>query len=217
MDEAADQFEPLLGNTSLVADHPDLVEWLVRHRFDQGAFSAARQAGAVLGESAREPSWRQIGWYWAGAAESQLGEDAQAMTYFEKAVAEKAQTREGAEAQLLLAGLELKAGQVAQAAARFAAAAEAAGTEETLGLRVRAYFGLGEAAAAAGQPEKAARHFRSVAVLFDDPEWTPQSLYRAGLLYGQIGHRAEQADAWRELKQRYPESSFAKQVETPPP
>ena len=217
MDEAADQFEPLLENPVLAADHPAMAEWFVRHRFDQGAFAAARRAGTVLGESARESAWRQIGWYWAGAAEAQLGNDAKAMSCYEKAVLEEAGTREGAEAQLLLAGLELKAGRPAQAAERFAAAAEAAGAEADLGLRVRAYFGLGEAAEAAGQPEKAARHFRSVAVLFDDPEWTPHSLYRAGLLFGQTGRRAEQEDAWNELKQRYPDSSFAKQLETPSP
>ena len=53
----------------------------------------------------------------------------------------------------------------------------------------------------------------SVAVLFDDPEWTPHSLFRAGRLFGQIGKPAEQASAWKELKERYPDSGFAKQVE----
>ena len=53
----------------------------------------------------------------------------------------------------------------------------------------------------------------SVAVLFDDPQWTPQSLYRAGRLFGQLGKKAEQTSAWKELKARYPDSSFAKQVE----
>jgi hypothetical protein len=63
---------------------------------------------------------------------------------------------------------------------------------------------LGEAAEAAGQPEKAARHFMSVAVLFDDPEWTPHSLFRAGTLFGQAGKPAEQAGAWNELKSAIP-------------
>ena len=114
---------------------------------------------------------------------------------------------------LLLAGLELKAGRFEKAAERFAAAAQAATGEESLDVRARAYFGLGEAAEAAGQPDKAARHFMSVAVLFDDPEWTPHSLFRAGQLFGQAGKKSEQAGAWSELKARYPESGFAKQVE----
>jgi TolA-binding protein len=217
MDEAADQIEPLLQEAERVAENPALVEWLVRRRFDQGQYERCLAAATVLAENAREPSWRQIGWYWAGMGQSQLGNAKAAIPLFEKAVAEKAATREGAEAQLLLAALELKAGQYDRAAERFAAAAESATGEDALELRARAYFGLGEAAEAAGEPEKAARHFMSVAVLFDDPEWTPHSLYRAGRLFGQVGKKAEQASAWKELKERYPDSSFAKQVEAGTP
>ena len=213
MDEAADQIEPLLQEPARVAENPALVEWLVRRRFDQGQNERALEAATVLAENAREASWRQIGWYWAGMSQSQLGNAKAALPLFEKAVAEKAATREGAEAQLLLAALELKAGQYDQAAARYAAAAEAASGDDALELRARAYFGLGEAAEAAGQSEKAARHFLSVAVLFEHPEWTPHSLYRAGKLFGQLGQQAEQASAWKELKERYPESSFARQIE----
>ena len=213
MDEAADQVDPLLDESERVAENPALVEWVVRRRFDQGQYERGLQAATALAEHAREASWRQIGWYWAGASQLQLGDEKAATALYEKAVAEPATTREGAESQLLLAGLELKAGRHAQAEARYAAAAQAATGEDALDLRARAYFGLGEAAEAAGQPEKAARHFMSVAVLFDDPEWTPHSLYRAGQQFGQAGRKAEQASAWKELRSRYPDSSFARQVE----
>ena len=171
------------------------------------------EAATALAEAAREASWRQIGWHWAGVCQSQLGRDAAALDAHEKAVAEQAATREGTESLLLLAGLELKAGRFAKAEERYAAAAQAASGEDALDVRARAYFGLGEVAEAAGQPDKAARHFMSVAVLFDDPEWTPNSLFRAGQQFGQAGKKAEQASAWDELKRRYPDSGFAKQVE----
>lgn len=217
MDEAADQIDPLLADAERVAENPALVEWLVRRRFDQGEYERALQAATALAENAREASWRQIGWYWAGMGQSQLGNAKAALPLFEKAVAEKAATREGAEAQLLLAALELKAGNFEKATERYAAAAEAAAGDDALELRARAYFGLGETAEAAGQAEKAARHFLSVAVLFDHAEWTPQSLYRAGQLFGQLGKPAEQDSAWKELKERYPESSFARQLEAGTP
>ncbi len=213
MDEAADQIDPLLEAPQLVAENPALVEWLIRRRFDQGQYNRSLQAASALAANAAEPSWRQIGWHWAGASQSQLGDEEAAIALYEKAVLEKATTREGAESQLLLAALELKAGRHGPAESRYAAAAQAATGDESLDLRARAYFGLGEAAEAAGQAEKAARHFMSVAVLFDDPEWTPHSLYRAGRLFGQIGKTAEQAAAWKELKERYPDSSFSRQVE----
>ena len=212
MDEAADQIDPLLEDGSRVAENPALVEWVVRRRFDQGQHERSLRAATALAENAREASWRQIGWHWAGAYQTQLGDAKAAVAFYEKAVAEKAETREGAESQLLLASLELQAGNPAKAAERYAAAAEAATGEESLDLRARAYFGLGEAAEAAGEIEKAARHFRIVSVLFDEAEWTPHSLYRAGTLFGKIGKPAEQADAFQELKKRYPDSSFARQV-----
>jgi TolA-binding protein len=214
MDEAADQIEPLLADPRRVAENPALVEWLVRRRFEQGQYAGALAAATALADSAAEASWRQIGWHWAGASQSQLGKEPQALAFYEKAVAEDAATREGAESQLLLAGLELKAGHLDRAMERYADAAESARGEQSLDLRARAYFGLGEAAEANGLQEKAARHFMSVAVLFDDSEWTPHCLFRAGMLFGQTGQTEKQNSAWAELTARYPASSFAKQVES---
>ena len=213
MDEAADQMEPLLEDAARVAENPALVEWAVKRRFDQGQYDRALKAATALAESAREASWRQIGWHWAGACQSQLGNDSAALSSHEKAVAQQATTREGTESLLLLAGLELKAGRFAKAEERYSAAAQSATGEDALDVRARAYFGLGEVSEAAGQPDKAARHFMSVAVLFDDPEWTPHSLFRAGQMFGKAGKKAEQVSAWDELKRRYPDSGFAKQVE----
>ena len=217
MDEAADQIVPLLENPRLVAENPALVEWAVRRHFDQGQYERSLQAAVALAQHAAEPSWRQIGWHWAGSSQAQLGRDKDALAFYEKAVAEKAQTREGAESQLLLASLELKDGHYEKAEERYAAAAQSASGEDSLDLRARAYFGLGETAEAAGQIERAARHFMSVAVLFDDPEWTPHGLFRAGKLFGQAGKKAEQKSAWKELRERYPDSSFARQVEEEAP
>ncbi|MDR0994650.1 MAG: tetratricopeptide repeat protein [Verrucomicrobiota bacterium] len=216
MDEAADQVEQLLAFPERVAENPALVEWLIRHRFGQEQVERALQAADALAAYAADASWRQMAWYWMGICRSELGEEAAAGDAFEKAVAEPAKTREGAEARLLLAALELKAGRPEQAAARYAAAAAAATDENTTDLRVRAYFGLGEAAEAAGRPEQAAKQFMSVAVLYDDPEWTPHALYRAGLLFGALGRTAEQESVWRELKSRYADSGFARQVEAMP-
>ena len=212
MDEAASQVAPLLENPQLVADNPALVEWAVRQRYDQEDYDGALAAAVALARHGKEGTWRQIGWHWAGVCQSRLGDDEAAAASHGSAVGENASTREGTESQLLLAALELKAGRHAAAAERFAAAAESAQGEDALDLRVRAYFGLGESAEAGGQYEAAARHYMSVAVLFDDSEWSPHALYRAGLLFGKAGKAAGQASAWKELRERYPETSFARQA-----
>ena len=212
MDEAASQVAPLLDNPQLVADNPALVEWAIRQRFDQEDFAGSLAAATALAKHGKEGTWRQIGWHWAGVCQAQLGNDEAASAAHGSAVGESATTREGTESQLLLAALELKAGRHESAAERFAAAAESAQGEDALDLRVRAYFGLGESAEAAGQYEAAARHYMSVAVLFDDSEWSPHALYRAGLLFGRAGKTSGQASSWKELRERYPESSFARQA-----
>lgn len=212
MDEAADQVEPLLADATLVAANPSLVEWLVRQRFEQGQTRRALLAATELAHNAPEASWRQMAWYWVGVCRSQL-EDLEAATVaYEKAIAEDAKTREGAEALLYLAHLDREAGRYDLARSRYSAAADAARDDADLDLRVRAYFGLGETEESAGAPTAAARHFMSVAVLFDDPEWTPHALYRAGLLLKQEGKAAEAAATWKELCDRYPESAFARQA-----
>ncbi len=216
MDEAADLIETLLSEPERVAENPALVEWLVRRRFEQTRHESSRQAALALAAGAAEASWRQIGWYWAGVNESELGHEAEALRHYQQSVEQAASTREGAEAQLLLAALELKEGRHEQARERYSAAAESATGEEALDIRARAYFGLGETAAAAGEFDQAARHFMSVAILFDDSELSPHSLYRAGEMFGLAGRAEEQARAWSELKARYPDSGFAKQMEKAP-
>jgi len=217
LDEAADQLAPLLAQPDMVADNPALIEWLIRRSFEQGDDARALEAATALAQHAREASWRQIGWHWVGTSQAQLGHEKEAVASYRKAVAEPAHTREGTEAQLLLAELELKNGALEKAEAAFTAAGEAAAGEDTLDLRARAYFGLAETAEAAGQFDKAARHFMSVAVLYDDPQWTPQSLYRASQLFGKLGKKAEQESTRRELLQRYPDSSFARQLQEAAP
>ena len=78
-------------------------------------------------------------------------------------------------------------------------------------LRARAYFGLGEATAKAGDLEEAVRHYMSVAVLFDDPELAPRALAAAVAGYDELGKIALRDAAVEELLKRYPDSAAARQ------
>ena len=103
-----------------------------------------------------------------------------------KAVSEKAQTREGVSQRLLLAALELKAARYEQAERLYRTPIWRRATiRET--CVCAPISGWAEVAEAQGQPDRAARHYLSVAVLYDDPEWTPHSLFRAGEMLGQAG------------------------------
>ncbi len=208
MDEAADQIEPLLEHPDLLAGNPALVDWLVRTRYEQGQLSRALSAARELALNAVEPTWRQIAWYWVGLCRTALS-DPTAREAFAKAAEEPAATREGAEALLALAALDLEAADFPSARARYSAAAEKAADDDAVDLRARAYFGLGETEEAAGNPEAAARHFMAVAVLFDDPELSPHALFRAHDLYLAAGKPALADSATADLRARYPTSAFA--------
>ena len=212
MDEAADQTEPLLADPAYIAANPALIEWLLKLRFDQGQTTRALRAATELAQNAPDGPWRQIAWHWVGVCRSRTGDDEASAEAFERAVQVDATTREGTESLLFLADLDRDAGRYDLARSRYTAAAEQARDDDALDLRTRAYFGLAETEESAGRPSEAARHYRLVALLFDDPELSPRALYRTGLLLKTLGRDAEASDAFSELTARYPESSFARQA-----
>lgn len=212
MDEAADEMEPITREKAMVAENPALVEWFIRQRFDQGAYGAVEAAAKTLAGSGASPAWCQIGWFWAGQAAAEMGREGEALAAWGAAVGIPARTREGVEARLLMAKRALGRGDVGEARERYGEAAEAA-REDMQDLRARAYFGLGEAAGAGGEWEDAARHYMSVAVLFDDPELTPRALAAAAAAYRELGEEGLRDAAIRELGERYPGSSYARGFE----
>lgn len=211
-DEAADQAALLLDSPESIAAHPSLIEWLTRHRLDQNRLRDAATAARALATHSTDASWRQIACLHLGQAFEQLERADDARAAYAAAIAQPAATREGAEARLRLAALELAAGESASAARRFADAAEAATADTDLDLRVRAYYGLAQAAEAQHDLPSAVRHYMSVAVLFDDPEWSPLALSNAIRLYDANGQTAARDAAIRDLRTRYPDSSFARQL-----
>ena len=212
-DEAADQTALLLDDTEAVLAHPELIDWLVRHRLDQERFTDASAAAHALATHSPDPSWRQIAAYHLGLAHEAAGNPADATRAYRAAMDEpNAATREGALATLRLAALELDQNHPLDASVLFEKAAALAASDEALDLRVRACVGLAQAAEAAGNPSDAARRYMAVAVLFDDPEWTPLALSRAAAHYRTLHLHPEAAAAEKDLLTRYPDSSFARQL-----
>lgn len=211
-DEAADQTTLLLDSPESVAAEPSLVEWLIRHRFDQGRLRDAAEAARVLATHSTDASWRQIACVHLGNAFDALSRPDDARTAYAAALQQPAATREAAEARLRLAALDLEAGDAAAAARRYAEAADAATSDDSLDLRLRAYVGLAQVAEAQSDLPSAARHYMSVAVLFDDPEWTPLALSNAIRIYDQLGLDSQRDVARDDLLTRYPDSSYARQL-----
>jgi TolA-binding protein len=72
-------------------------------------------------------------------------------------------------------------------------------------VNAEARFLLGELMQTQERYEEAAKHFLSVGVLYDDPEWTPKSLYRASKNFEWTGLTNQAVKLREELLMKYPQ------------
>ncbi len=210
-DESAAVLQKLV--TSPLRDRfpPELLEWLAEYHIERGEHGAAEAAARLLVERATEDAWRQIGGALLGRALRAQGRTADALAALEKAVAVSARTHAAAGAYLEMGELALEGGEHAKAVQCFNEAATRASADSLLGVRARAYAGLGRALKAQGDLDGAARHFLSVGILFDDPALVPECLHEAAAALKRLGRAQESEGVLKELQERYPESRWAKE------
>jgi TolA-binding protein len=209
-DEAATLLQGLTAAPARVPFTPELLEWLADYQLGRQAFAvAAADAELLIGRAATN-SWKQIGWCLKGKALQGQGQPDAARQAFEQVVALDARSPAAAESFLRLGDILLAAGNAAAAKERYDRAAAAAESEALLPVRANAYAGLARALKAEGDMAGAARHFLSVAVLFDDPALTPECLYEASEALRRGGKADDAAKALKELQERYPDSAWAK-------
>ncbi len=210
--EAAKVFGRVLA-TPLAGDiAPAVLEWLAGYYHGAKQYGPAVLAAERLTGEGRDPAWRQVGYALIGRAQLALKQPAAAREAFTKALAQPSATRYGAEAALRLAELALADGDTAAASDFYTQASGRAASPETLGIRARAFFGLGAAAAQGEQHADAARYFMSVAILYDDAELVPDALWRAGSHFDALEQPRDATAADEELVERYPQSPRAKQA-----
>jgi len=211
-DEAADILQSLLDSPMGAKLSPALVEWLSEHQHARARPDDAMAAARFLVDKHEEATWKQSGWCLVGRVHLAAGRMVEAEDAFSRALTLQGKSRFAAEAALRLGDVRYE-GHVYEAADSYYARAAALSSDENLlGIRARAYAGLGRTALAMKQDEQAARYFMSVAVLFDDQELVPECLHLAASAFGRSGKKEEQVKALTELRTRYPQSPWAKQA-----
>jgi TolA-binding protein len=209
-DEAAELLQQVLRTPARSRIPVPLLEWLARYNLDGKKYAEADAAATALAGMTTDPVWKQVAWYIAGRGRQESGKAAEARQAYEQALAVDVKTREGVESALYLAQVALQTSDPAAAETYYARAAEMASGDDMLDIRARSYFGLGEAARARQKWEDASRYFLGVGVLFDDADLTPRSLYYAAEAFGKLNRAEERDKALAELRQRYPDSEWAK-------
>jgi tetratricopeptide (TPR) repeat protein len=211
-EESAVLLQGLIGSPLRDRFSPELLEWLAEYHLGRKEFAPGADAAGLLVAKTQEPAWLQIGWNLVGRGQLGQGRTAEARQSFEKAVDAPARTPAAADACLSLGQLALDAGAYPEARQRFERAAGLASTEKQLPVRARAYAGMGRAFKAEGRLDDAAKHFLSVAILFDGPDLVPECLFEAAAALRTLGRADESRTALKELSERYPDSPWAKRA-----
>lgn len=213
-DESAEALNQLLARDSAPAEVPAaLLDWLARWNAQQQRWPEAERASVLL--AGQGGAWIPLGWYQAGLAREAQGRSEEARTAYRQVPAEPA-TRESVDAAYRLGRLAAQAGDAAEARRALTQAAEQADDESLADLRARSYLALAGVAEQEGKAEEALRMLLSVALLYDDPELTPEALYRAAVHLHGLGRNAERDQTLQELKQRYPGSPWAAKDDVAP-
>ena len=209
-DEAAPILQELLGSPMREKFPAELLEWLGEYQLKKKEYSKAAEVVERLLSLAKTDNWTQMAWCLKGKVLMGQGKNEEARQAFERVTGVSFKSQALAEAWLKLGQLNLMANESAKAKRAFEESATLAGTDTLLPIRVQAYAGIGKALKAQGDQEGAARHFLSVAVLFDDPDLVPECLYEAALAFTAAGRQEDATKAKKELNERYPDSDWAK-------
>jgi len=210
--DAADLFQELLASPLKDRLAPSLMEWQAEFQYGRKQYPASMAAARFLVEQTQDATWQQSGWCLIGRVHLAEGRDQEAEEALGKALTLDGKSRFAAEAALRLGDVRYR-GEVYDAAESYYARAAALSSDDSLlGVRARSYAGLGRTALAREKYDEAARYFMSVAVLFNEEELVPESLYQAGQAFGRAGKEEERKKALEELTARYPDSDWAKKA-----
>lgn len=209
-DDAAAALNVLLARPSGAQGVPPaLLDWLTRWNLQQQQWAKAETSALALVEQGGP--WLVIGSYQAGRAREELGRTDDARASYRKAAVDGG-GREALEAAYRLGVLAAQAGDTAEARSALTRAAEQAADETQADLRARSYLALGDLAVREGQTEEAARTFLSIALLYDDPEVTPEALFKAAQALQVLNRSAERDQTLQELRSRYPDHAWTKRT-----
>jgi len=89
---------------------------------------------------------------------------------------------------------------------------EALKYDHEIKVAMRARFELANILLKTRQLEEAAKAFMLVAILYDDPKYTPPALYKAGECFRAIGKTQDAEKAFLELTTKYPDSEWSRKA-----
>ena len=209
MEQSAELLQGLLNVAEQLDIPPALLYWQADYQFKHDRPEKAIDAARILVERASDARYRQIGWYIIGASQDAIQNADQALYAYKQSVSVDTYTGEGAEAAVEGSKLAWQQGDYDTMRELLTHAEEKVSRLNRPDLSMRTYFNRGRWAEATENWEQAANAYMSVAVLFDNAEYSPEALYRAAQAFDKLGRGDDEAKTLEELKTRYPDSEWS--------
>jgi len=180
----------------------EIVEWLGVDFYNTRDYAAAAKYLTALSKSPNLASVKQDFWFYLGDAQMKLNQPAAAETALQKFLQTTSDAAEKAKALLALGAAKIGAHKPDDAQK---IAEEIMSLQPEGRVNAQARLLAGDVEMERDRFEAAGKAFMSVALLYDDPEITPQALAKASKAYEKAGKSDEAQRANNQLHQRYPD------------
>lgn len=205
-EKALNAFLPLLGTAQEKELSDNLLLWLLPVAQEKADRSGAEKIATAMVQEYRQSVTRELGYYALAANPGGLDKTQARIDALQKGLAFKSESLEAAEAHLALAGLYLSVKEFEPAFNQYSEATRLASVLEQGRMQAMGMMGSGEVRFAQEKWADAAKYFMSVAVLFDDPELSPEALRKAADAFRRAGDPAKASAAEKEIQTRYPQA-----------
>lgn len=205
--EALDAFLPLFDHPRKKELSDSLILWLLSVAEEKEKHDAIVKIASEMIQEYRKPVIQELGYYGLAKEFGKQEQTNEAIEAWKSGLAFDSESLDSVQGGLQLASLYLETKEFENAYIEFMRATRLASALEEGALQAQGMMGSGRVRYLQSKWEEAARHFMSVAILYDDPKLTPRALQQAADSFRKAGQPAKARAAAEELDARYPDFS----------
>lgn len=209
LDKAAELYLDLLTRRADVQFSQEQAFWLIQHLLDNARYEPMQKALAAIPERFKDQDLTHETAFFLGESSMGLKRFPEAVQHYRKAIEIRPDGRFAAHAHL---GAGLASAAQGDNVAAEAAFNEALRYDQEIRIAMRARYEIAGLRHREGDMLASAKAYMMVAILYDDPVYTPMALYRAGECFARAEKTDESRKAFEEVRFRYPESEWAQKL-----
>ncbi len=202
-------YQDLIFNKPQVKIDTDGAFWLIQYLLDKKDYDVLNRILDMLPTRFADKNLNHEMEFFKGEAAMGKKDYEQAVSHYTQALSSKPEGNFVPHAYLGLGIAQAALAQDAEAEKNFN---EALKYDSEIKVAMRARFEIANLRLKAQDLENAAKSFMMVAILYEDPKYTPPSLYKAGECFRALGKVEEAVNAFTELKNKYPDNEWTQKI-----